>query len=104
MAILRPFDHLTDENSEEELITAAERGNTADIKELLEAETDVNCRQVNNWTPLHLVAGNGHTEAARMLIEFQVNVDAVDNAGKTPLHLAIEYKEDEVAEMLKGYQ
>jgi ankyrin repeat protein len=70
-----------EKSSSEELITAAERGNTAEIKELLEAETDVNCRQVNNWTPLHLAAGNGHTEAARMLIEFKVSV-----CNKPPTH------------------
>jgi ankyrin repeat protein len=57
---------------------------------LLEHGSDVNLRQDDITTPLHLAASHGKLGVARVLLEHRADVDARDNRGKTPLHLLFE--------------
>jgi ankyrin repeat protein len=43
----------------------------------------------NQWTALHVAAGNGFTDALMALLVNYANVNAADSAGWTPLHIAI---------------
>jgi len=50
---------------------------------------DLNARDFDNNTPLHLVCmWSGSVEAAQLLIEYGADVDAQSEAGSTPLHHA----------------
>ena len=72
------------------------------IVELLvnEHSQDVNSRDFNDATPLHLASEIGRLEVARTLIEHGARVSARNKDGWTPLHLASQEGRLEVAHML----
>ena len=56
------------------------------VQLLLVRGADVNTRNKNHITPLHLAAYHQHTESAQVLLNHGANVHAKDNMGQTPLH------------------
>jgi ankyrin repeat protein len=58
---------------------------------LINYGADVNLRNENGFTPLHLLAEQGYIEAAEVLLKHGADIDARDKWGKTPLHYASEY-------------
>ena len=77
---------------------AAAGGHIKAIKQHLAAGTNVNAKDVNEWTPLHHAALHGQKETIEILIaeDAEVNVWARIN---TPLHYAVQYGEKEIAEL-----
>ena len=69
---------------------------------LIEDLGDVDTRDVNKSTPLHLASWEGHTEVARLLIDRGANITARDKHKSTPLHLASERGHMELAQLLVG--
>ncbi|HLP34888.1 MAG TPA: ankyrin repeat domain-containing protein, partial [Amoebophilaceae bacterium] len=57
-------------------------------KKLLEKDVPVDAQTTDNWTPLHLAAGNGHLEVVKELLEKGAPVDELATDNWTPLHLA----------------
>lgn len=55
---------------------------------LLEHNTDVDVRDMNGNTPLHLACLSGYTEKARMLLAAGADPDLVNSSGTTPRMLA----------------
>ncbi|XP_065909149.1 uncharacterized protein [Dysidea avara] len=69
--------------------TVCSTGNTDILKELIQADTEVNVLTRNLETPLHVAAMEGHTGAVDILIEDKrALVDCQNVLGYTPLHLA----------------
>jgi ankyrin repeat protein len=60
------------------------------VQSLLDKGADVNCRQDDLRTPLHLAAYHGEQNVARVLVEHKADVDSQDNEGKTPMYLLLE--------------
>ena len=58
------------------------------VRVLLRNGADVNSRERDEWTPLHLVAQNGSVQIAEILIQNNATVDAQNKLGKSSLHLA----------------
>lgn len=56
---------------------------------LLEASQNVDVRNNNGETPLHLAAERNHTARLRQILDAKANRDAVDNDGDTPLIRAV---------------
>ena len=56
--------------------------------------SDLEARDNNGCTPLHLCAVVDRTKIARRLLKHGANADARDNEGSTPLHLASAFGDD----------
>ncbi len=75
-------------------------GNTKDVRRHLNEGADVNKKNEQGQTPLHIAARNGSKNVAEVLIERGGEVDAKDNEGRTPLHLASENGHAPVIDLL----
>ena len=67
--------------------TVAWRSDTKWVQLLIQHGADVNARDKNNSTPLHLAAMSD-TECVRLLVQHGADVNARDKNNSTPLHLA----------------
>ncbi len=72
------------------LLAAVEAGDLGTVRELLEAGADVDARDGDDQTALHLACGQPecNPEMAAALIEAGADLDARDKDGRTPLDLA----------------
>jgi hypothetical protein len=57
-------------------------------KILINSGADLEARNNNGNTPLHLAARSGDEEVVELLIQMEADIDAKDNDGNTPLALA----------------
>jgi ankyrin repeat protein len=73
----------------QELLTAAYRGDVAGIRALLARGADVNVRNREGHTPLWEAAYAGRAEAARLLLDRGADANARDENGMTPLMWAV---------------
>lgn len=87
------------ETLNEQLFDAARNNDLELAKLLIEKGADVNAKEWDGSTPLHVVAFNGSLEFAKLLIEKGADVNCKDKNAFTPLHLAADDKL-EVIELL----
>ncbi|KAK9706871.1 hypothetical protein RND81_07G157500 [Saponaria officinalis] len=84
------------------LMYAAHEGDVEGIKELVEeCAADVNFRDIDDRTALHVAACQGYGEVVELLIQLKADVDSMDRWGSTPLADAIYYKNHEVVKLLE---
>nr|CCC89739.1 putative 6-phosphofructo-2-kinase/fructose-2,6-biphosphatase [Trypanosoma congolense IL3000] len=75
--------------------------NTAELQYLLERKmVDVNRRDYNGCTPLHVAALGGNESVVRVLISFGADITAFDSSGRTPLDWAAENRHSSVCRLL----
>ena len=70
------------------LMVAAERGDLATARVLLERGVPIEAKSGNKQTALHLAAASGHKPVVGLLIDRGAGKEAKDENGQTPLHLA----------------
>ena len=70
---------------------------------LFDLGADVNARDGNGNTPLHIVAVNGNEELGKLLLQRGAKVDAKNNDGDEPLHFASANDEKGMVELLKSH-
>jgi len=74
----------------EKLFSAIKSGNTEQVRQLITTD-NVNDKNGEGKTPLHIAARTGNLEIIELLIKSGANIEANDNTGKTPLHEAAQY-------------
>lgn len=73
------------------------------MNELLDSGTDVNFRDIDNRTALHVAACQGFSDVAEFLLQRGAEVDPKDRWGSTPLADAIHYKNHDVIKLLEKH-
>ncbi|XP_024992597.1 integrin-linked protein kinase 1-like isoform X1 [Cynara cardunculus var. scolymus] len=85
------------------LMFFSSEGNLDGIKELLDSGTDVNFKDIDNRTALHVAACQGFCDVAELLLEGGAEVDPKDRWGSTPLADAIHYKNYDMIKLLEKH-
>lgn len=84
-----------------EIHTATERGRTARVTEILQADPNaVHLRSDLGDQPLHLAAHHGCTAIAKSLLAAGAQINAKTEMGKTPLHNAVWSQKPKMVELL----
>ena len=83
--ILKKYDY------EEDLFDEIQFGNYDDVVDLIEnKKADINCKDVNTWTPLIKSTINNRVKIAEKLIELGADINQQTIDGKTALMFAAE--------------
>ena len=93
------------------IIDAAKQGNIEAVKQHIAAGTDVNAKDEDGYTPLHVAAWEGHKEIAELLIAKGADVNAIivsgRKQGKTPLDITSVFNfiegAEETADLLRKH-
>ncbi|MCX7798734.1 MAG: FHA domain-containing protein [Fimbriimonadales bacterium] len=85
-----------------DLFQAAATGDLAQIRAHLRAGSNVNVRDQNGFTPLHLAAYRGHLAAVRLLLEAGADPEARSATGSTPADIALSAGYPDIANLLTG--
>ncbi|KAJ4797400.1 hypothetical protein LUZ62_048646 [Rhynchospora pubera] len=85
------------------LMYLANEGDIEGIQELFESGVDVNFKDIDGRTALHVAACQNQTEVVRLLLVKGAQVDCEDRWGSTPLADAIHYKNNEVIKLLEKH-
>ncbi|GCB60751.1 hypothetical protein scyTo_0006921 [Scyliorhinus torazame] len=83
--------------------TAVERQMIEDIKEGIQDGTDLDARDAQGATLLHIVAANGYCTVAELLLEHGAKVNIKDHDGWEPLHAAACWGQMQIAELLTAH-
>ncbi|XP_022256387.1 protein phosphatase 1 regulatory subunit 16A-like [Limulus polyphemus] len=84
----------------DETRAATERQMLADLKLLAENGEDLEYRDHQGATPLHIAAANGYLSVVEYLLDQHVSTDSVDNDQWQPVHAAACWGHPDVIEML----
>ncbi|GLU13870.1 hypothetical protein SLE2022_304800 [Rubroshorea leprosula] len=85
------------------LMYLANEGDLDGIRELLDSGIDVNFRDIDDRTALHIAACQGLTDVVSLLLQRGALVDSKDRWGSTPLADAICYKHQDVIKLLEKH-
>ncbi|XP_043690038.1 integrin-linked protein kinase 1-like isoform X2 [Telopea speciosissima] len=85
------------------LMYLADEGDLEGIVELLDSGTDLNFRDIDGRTALHVAACQGRADVVELLLKRGAEVDPKDRWGSTPLADAIHYKNHDVIRILENY-
>ena len=72
------------------MLTAASEGNLEHVKSHIEAGADINSRDEDDDTGLHVSARQGHTRVVKTFLENSINVNSRGSKGMTALMIAAE--------------
>ena len=98
-----PCSTTTDKDASTPLLYSARKGDTSNVRCLLDGGAAVDAADDEGHTALMSAAAfNGHTDAVRLLIERGAQVNAADKNGNTALSLAQKGKHTDIVQMLRA--
>lgn len=83
------------------LMYLANEGDLEGIKDLVNSDVDVNFRDIDGRTALHIASCQGLTQVVDLLLDHGAEIDPKDRWGSTPLADAIFYKNHDVIKLLE---
>ncbi|XP_067856411.1 protein phosphatase 1 regulatory inhibitor subunit 16B-like isoform X2 [Heptranchias perlo] len=83
--------------------TAIEQQMIVDVREAVQAGTDLNATDAQGATLLHVVAANGYCTVAELLLEHGAKVNIKDHDGWEPLHAAACWGQMQIADLLAAH-
>lgn len=85
----------------EKLIYEVAHHNIESVKEAIRKGYDINYRDINNQTYLHVAVINYDIKITKLLVEAGAEIDCMDNNMNTPLIYAISEKDSRLFEIAK---
>ena len=85
---------------DERLLKAAEVGQQEEVKELLHSNANIEAKDEDQLTPLHLAALYRHRDIVDLLLDQNADIEAKDEDQLTPLHLAALYRHRDIVDLL----
>ena len=79
------------------LMSAAFKGETQSVRQLIEDGADVNAKTIGDLTPLMVASEAGREEVVKLLLEAGANIEDYDDNGSTALKYAVHYGHFKVA-------
>jgi len=73
----------------EELLNSVKKGELSKVRDLIKRGANVNIKDKDGKTPLHIAVENNYEDIVKVLIQNNADVNIKDNNGNTPLHIAI---------------
>ncbi|KAJ4905387.1 Integrin-linked protein kinase family [Raphanus sativus] len=112
-----PTDALTEDEDEEfaaaaaagivdptiRLMYLANEGDIEGINKMLDSGTNVDYRDIDGRTALHVAACQGRTDVVELLLSRGAKVNSMDRWGSTPLADAVYYKNHDVIQLLEKH-
>ncbi|XP_010427787.1 PREDICTED: serine/threonine-protein kinase HT1-like [Camelina sativa] len=113
-----PIDTLTEDEDDElaaaassagivdptiRLMYLANEGDIDGINKMLDSGTNVDYRDIDGRTALHVAACQGRTDVVQLLLSRRAKVDTMDRWGSTPLADAVYYKNHDVIKLLEQH-
>lgn len=72
-----------------QLIAQAVKNGVSDLRELISNGSDINTRDEEGRSPLHIVVSQDALSATRALLAYKADIHAQDKQGDTPLHVVV---------------
>ncbi len=82
------------------LIKAVQANNIGNVRQLIQANADLNLKDAYGLTALRCASVQDHQEMVNLLLDSGANINLQDNAGCTPIFIAIRNNINEVAALL----
>jgi ankyrin repeat protein len=76
------------------LLSATERGDIEQMQALLVKRVEVDARNAQGWTSLHVAAAGGDIAVVELLLRHGAEVNVQSHVGATPLDNAIAYSQN----------
>ena len=89
--LLRQRWCLAARRAEQALLASTERGDIDQMQALLRRRANVNARNPQGWTPLHIAVAGGDITLVDLLLRHGADVNAASYVGATPFDHAVTY-------------
>jgi len=102
--VLRQTWRRSARRAEQALLASTERCDLDSMQALLRRHTNVNARNAQGWTPLHVATAGGDITLVDLLLRHGADVNAESYVGATPLDHAMTYgQRRELVQLLRRY-
>ena len=93
--------NISDHKQRTALHMAADLGDDDIVDALIKRpDVNLNVRNENGYTPLHIAAGRGREQSARLLIDAGADINIPDHKQRTALHMAADWGYDDIVDAL----